>query len=215
MGSESTSPSPRHQAGSVPLLHGAEGQPAHRGRHICQIYTHDEERMDAVLEFIRTGLQSGDQTYCIAEKPASEILDGFLADSGISLSGARGSGQFHSGVNHDFYLHDGGFDLRRILAQWDAIYAEARIKAAPGIMVVADVLTDLRYLKNGTQLVIYESKLEQWMNYHQATIVCQYDARSFDGCTIVDMLKVHPLVLANGRVAASPFFAYPDRMKSH
>jgi hypothetical protein len=53
------------------------------------------------------------------------------------------------------------------------------------------------------------------MQRHPATIVCQYDARVFDACTIMNVLRVHPLVLANGRVAANPFYAAADRQRSH
>jgi hypothetical protein len=171
--------------------------------------------LDAVLDFIKTGLQSGDQTYCLSQLPTDAVLDGFLADFGVSLGGAKQSGQLHTALNRDFYLNEGTFDYQRVIGQWDALLSEARSKGSSGIWAIADVLAELSYLKGGTQLVIYESKLEEWMNHHRATIVCQYDARVFDACSIMNVLKVHPLVLANGKVAASPFFAAPDKRMSH
>jgi hypothetical protein len=198
----------------MPFSHGFVCPPIQRGPHICQIYTAAEERMEAVYDFMRTGLQSGAQTYCISQKPTEAILDEFMEGFEVPPAGSH-SRQLHTGGNRDFYLRDGAFDPHRVLAQWDAILAEARGQGSSGIWAIADVLAELSYLKGGTQLVIYESKLQEWMHDHQATIVCQYDARVFDTCTIMNVLKVHPLVLANGRVAVSPFFAQADKLKSH
>jgi hypothetical protein len=189
--------------------------PSCRGRHICQVFTTGEERLAALFDFIRTGLRLGEQTCCITQKPTDEILDEFLADFGLSLNGVKSTGQFHSGINRDFYLAGGGFDQRRVLGQWETMFAQARARSAAGLCAVAEVLADLSYLKGGTQLTIYETQLEEWMQRRPVTIVCQYDARAFDACTIMNVLKVHPLVLANGRVAASPFYTAAERRKSH
>jgi len=213
-GNPSQPPSPPNNP-DLPFFHGIEGHPVHRGSHICQIYTEPDERLDAVFEFISSGLQTGGQTYCISEQPTDEILGDYLASSGVSLPGAKQSGQFNSAINHDFYLDKGVFDSQKILGQWDMIMADAKAKKFPGVWAIADVLSELRYLQGGTQVIIYESRLEEWMRFHQATIVCQYDARVFDACMIMGLLKVHPLVLANGRVAQSPFFKAPDIKRSH
>jgi hypothetical protein len=53
------------------------------------------------------------------------------------------------------------------------------------------------------------------MQSSRATVVCQYDARAFDACTVIGMLRIHPLVLANRRVVESPYYAPPERKLSH
>jgi len=204
---------PRKSVGSPsPAL---PGEHVHHGPHICQLYTDNAERLGAVIDYIKAGIQSGDQTFCIAEKPTDAILSEFLADWGVSLLDLKDSGHLHLGVNRDFYLKDGAFDADRVLGQWETICRTGMAKGFQRTMVVADVLPDLCYLQGGTQLILYESRLDEWMRYRQATIICQYDARVFDGSTILGVLRVHPLVLVNGRVLASPFFVAPDRSHSH
>jgi hypothetical protein len=41
-------------------------------------------------------------------------------------------------------------------------------------------------------------------------VVCQYDARAFDGATILDILKVHPLMIVRGNIIRNPFFEEPE-----
>jgi len=208
-------PSPRWRPSDIPFSLGFLGHPIPRGPHICQIYTSSGERMDAVFDFLRTALESGEQTFCISQRPTDELLAEYLAGSGVVLDRARRSGQFHASGSRDFYLKDGGFDPDRLITTWRTILRETRAKGSPSLWAIADVLPELSCLQGGTQLVIYESKLEEWIQVNRATIVCQYDARAFDACTIIDILRVHPLILANGRVADCPFFTGPDPKHSH
>ena len=207
-------PSPRWEHTDLPFSLGYLGHPIPRGPHICQVYTSPEERMDAVFDFLRSALESGEQTYFISERPTDEILAEFLAGVGVSLDDARRSGQFHASANRDFYLK-GGFDPQRLVDTWATILRDARAKGSPALWAIGDVLPELCCMQGGTQLVIYESKLEEWMQCNRATILCQYDARAFDACTIMNVLRVHPLVLANGRVAECPFFTGPAPVRSH
>jgi hypothetical protein len=45
---------------------------------------------------------------------------------------------------------------------------------------------------------------------HPVTAVCQYDANSFGGATIMEVLKVHPKMIINGSVINNPFFVEPE-----
>lgn len=115
--------------------------------------------------------------------------------------------------NHDFYLNEEVFDAQRLMGQWDAILSAA--KGFAGIRAIADLLPELRHLQGGVKLLAYEAGLEEWMRHHQVTIVCQYDARLFGATTLMGMLRIHPLVLANGRVVANPYYVPRSRSKSH
>ena len=42
------------------------------------------------------------------------------------------------------------------------------------------------------------------------TAVCQYDAHDFGGDLIMDILKVHPLMVLRGSVVHNPFFIQPE-----
>lgn len=68
------------------------------------------------------------------------------------------------------------------------------LKGLPG----SDRLMEFEALVNG----IYEA--------HAYTGICQYDARLFDGATLLNVLKVHPYMVAQGRVVRNPFFIRPE-----
>lgn len=56
----------------------------------------------------------------------------------------------------------------------------------------------------------YEARVSLLLRDHPVTAVCQYDARAFDGAVIMDVLKVHPLMVIRGAVVHNPFFVRPE-----
>ncbi len=208
-------PSLRRNQTEIAFSNGFLGQPVLRGPHICQIYTSAEERMDTIFDFLQTALVSGEQTFCISERSTKEILAEYLADLDVPLAAATQTGRFHSDSNCDFYLQNGVFDPMKMMAQWGRLLQEARAKGSSAPWAIGDMLPELGYLQGGTQLIIYETKLEELMQFQRATVVCQYDARAFDACTLMGVLRTHPLILANGKVTESPFYTASDQKLSH
>jgi hypothetical protein len=43
------------------------------------------------------------------------------------------------------------------------------------------------------------------------TVMCQYDARKFDGSTIYDVINVHPIMIVRGHILRNPFYVPPDQ----
>jgi hypothetical protein len=206
---------PHRNQSEIAFSHGLQGQALLRGPHICQIYTSPEERMDTVFDFLQAALASGEQTFCISERSTDDIMDEYLGGLGVSMDAASQAGRFHPDSNSDFYLQKGVFDPTRMMDRWSRLLREARSAGSTAPWAIGDMLPELGYLQGGTQLVIYESKLEELMQFHRATVVCQYDARAFDACTLMGVLRSHPLVLANGKVSESPFYIGPDQKLSH
>jgi hypothetical protein len=42
------------------------------------------------------------------------------------------------------------------------------------------------------------------------TACCQYDARRFDGETIMDVLSVHPVMIVRGQLVKNPYYIEPE-----
>jgi len=55
----------------------------------------------------------------------------------------------------------------------------------------------------------YESKVSLLVKEYPINAVCQYDARAFDGSTILEVLKVHPLMIVRGKIIHNPYFEEP------
>jgi hypothetical protein len=99
-------------------------------------------------------------------------------------------------------------DVGKFLGNHGISYEEARDTGALTLAGTKDV-----YFENDR--FDPERILSVLRKYHEdsvapVTAVCQYDARSFDGAVIMDILKVHPLMVIRGSVIHNPFFIKPE-----
>ena len=60
------------------------------------------------------------------------------------------------------------------------------------------------------RLMEYEALVNNVLKTHPITAVCQYDANRFSGATIVDVLKVHPMMIVRGQIVRNPYYMKPE-----
>ena len=180
------------------------------GVHICQIYNDEDERQGALVNYIISGLQAGEKTACFTEKESSDSLSEFFEQHGISFQEVENSGEFTLSRTAEVYFEDGKFEPERMLGLLKEFYENARSMQSTGARVIGEMTTEIEHVPGGSRLLEYESKVSLLLKTCPVTAVCQYDARSFDGSTIMDILKVHPYMIVRGSVVNNPFFIRPE-----
>jgi hypothetical protein len=198
-----------------PFHEGLPSQPLRESRHICQIYTHPEEREEAILHFLRNGFRSGQDVFWVARRVTGAALREALEPIRAPMEDACRAGRFQGFASQEYFLKEGSFDPRRMLGQWQDLYAQARSRGASGLWGIGEALPEVGALQGGIQLAIYEKSLDDWLRSHPCVVVCQYDAGAFDGHTLMRLLEAHPLVLTQGELAANPYYQAPHRLTSH
>jgi len=185
------------------------------GSHICQIFSEDDERQASLLKFLLSGIQSGERACCFSEKVQESVLTEFLGNYGISYTEARDSGALTLSGTREVYFQGGKFDPDRMLSLLRAYHTESQSQGYSAARVIGEMTPEVQHLPGGSRLLEYESKVSLLLREHPVTAVCQYDARSFDGATIMDVLKVHPLMIVRGAVVHNPFYIAPEVFLKH
>ncbi len=180
------------------------------GVHICQIFKDDEEREEALLKYLLSGLQSGERTTCFSDKTTESFVGDFLGQHGISCEQVRASGAFTLATTQDIYFQGDRFDPERMLGVLTKYHEDSVRDGYPAARVIGEMTPAIQHVPGGSRLLEYESKVSLLLREHPVTAVCQYDARSFDGAMIMDILKVHPLMVLRGSVIRNPFFTPPE-----
>ena len=62
----------------------------------------------------------------------------------------------------------------------------------------------------GERLGEYEARVTLLQRERPVTTVCQYDVNHFDGATIMEILRVHPLMIIRGQILSNPFHIEPE-----
>ena len=189
---------------------GFTSEPFPPGIHICQIYSSDDERQEALLKFILSGVQSGERVCCFSDNATEKAIGEFLANYGISHNDVIDSGALTLAGTRDIYFENNRFDPERMLNLLTRYYHDSVKQGYPAARVIGEMTPDIQHIQDGNRLLEYESKVSVLLRDHPVTAVCQYDARSFDGAMIMDVLKVHPLMIVRDSVVHNPFYIRPE-----
>lgn len=180
------------------------------GTHICQIFSDDDERNDSLLKFLLSGLQSKERAACFSEKTDERTIAEFFARNGLSYKELHQQGAFALSGTRDVYFKDERFDPERMLELLTEFYRESMRAGYTAARVIGEMLPEVQDIPGGERLMEYESRVSLLLRDVPVTSVCQYDARSFDGATIMDILKVHPHMVVRGAVINNPFYIPPE-----
>ncbi|MFT3781888.1 MAG: MEDS domain-containing protein [Nibricoccus sp.] len=184
------------------------------GVHICQIFSDDDERTDALLRFVQSGLEKGERTSCFSDQVKSEVVKKHLECHRISFDEKCSCGTLTLAATRDVYFRNNCFDPDRMLGFLSAYHEESMTQGYPAARVMGEMSPEVQHISGGSRLLEYESKVSLLLREHPVTCVCQYDARKFDGAMILEILKVHPLMIIRGAVVRNPFFVPPEEYLS-
>lgn len=180
------------------------------GIHICQIFSEDDERHDSLIDFVVSGINDGDRTTCFTEKENDDILTAEFTKHGLDYSQLVETGKFSLSPTEEVYFKGGTFDPERMLALMQDYYETSIADKYIGARVIGEMSPKVETIEGGSRLLEYESRISMLLRKCPLTAVCQYDARKFDGATIMDILKVHPFTILKGKVVHNPFFIEPE-----
>lgn len=193
---------------------GFTSQQFEQGVHICQIYSDDEERHGALVNYIISGLNAGESTACFTENETEITLKDYFEKNGYSYHEVINDGEFTLSKTAEVYFENGTFEPERMLKLIKEFYEKSASQNRTGARVIGEMIPEIEHIPGGSRLLEYESKISILLRKYPVTAVCQYDARKFDGATIMDILKVHPYMIVRGSVIHNPFFIQPEEYLS-
>ncbi len=180
------------------------------GIHVCQIFSEDDERHDSLIDYVVTGVKDGERTTCFTEKENIESLSAEFTKHGLNYNQLVEIGGFSLSPTEEVYFKGGTFDPERMLALMQDYYETSIADKYTGARVIGEMSPKVETIEGGSRLLEYESRISMLLRKCPLTAVCQYDARKFDGATIMDILKVHPYTILKGKVVNNPFYIEPE-----
>lgn len=180
------------------------------GSHICQIYSYDAEREASLLGFLESGLNNGEKTACFSSKTEDDTLAAYLQEHGLSLPQLIQSKALTKAATSEVYLRDGCFEPERMLGLLRQFYCDAHSEGFSSARVIGEMIPEILSLHGGNRMMEYESRVSMLLREFPLIAVCQYDANVFDGATVMQVLRVHPLMVIRGIVVHNPYFIPPE-----
>lgn len=180
------------------------------GTHMCLVFSNEQERIQSLLKYLLLGLQTKERVACFSNNITEQELREYFGENGISYDERQSNNALMLSGTSEVYFIDGVFDPDRMLNTLMQYHKDSKAMGFPASRVIGEMMSEVEHTPGGERLLEYESRVTILLRDHPITTICQYDANTFSGATIMEVLKVHPKMIVNGVVINNPFFVEPE-----
>jgi PAS domain S-box-containing protein len=168
------------------------------GTHFCLFYDTKADLLETLVSYCKAGLESQEFCLWVAAPPVTvedawqalkrEVpdFDQYAADSSIEIVPAL-----------DWYIQDGSFDLKRVIAGWNQKLLHASAKGYAGVRVTGDTAwVEKQYWKDFCE---YEDALNDAVANLRLAALCTYPLAAYGAAEILDVVRTHQFAVTNRR----------------
>jgi hypothetical protein len=185
-----------------------------RERHICAFFNSIDEQDRVLRSFIKEGFDRGEKAFHIVDPGLREEHLKRLAEAGIDVERAMGSGQLEVRVWQDCQFRGDRFDQDAMLALIEEVLQSGAAAGYPLTRFLGHMEWALLDKPGLDDLSFVE--FETCVNYvspkYDDPLICAYDLSKFSASVIIDVMRTHPVVLIGGVLQENPFFVPPDQL---
>jgi len=180
-------------------------------RHICAFFNSADEEHRALRSFIKDGFDSGDKAFHIVDPELQGEHLKRLAESGIDVEQAMGTGQLELRRWQDAYLRGDRFDQDAMLSLLEEVLQSGEASGYPLTRLVAHMEWALLNRPGVDDLLEYETRLNYMLPKYDDPVICTYDLSKFSASAVMDIMRTHPVVIVGEVLQENPFFVPPDQ----
>jgi hypothetical protein len=192
--------------GSVRCAGGILGQ----HRHICAFFNSVDEEHRVLRSFIKDGFDRGDKAFHLVDPDLSEDHLRRLAEAGIDVGQAMGTGQLELRRWQDAQLRGDRFDQDAMLALIEEALQSGAAAGYPLTRFVAHMEWALLDKPGVDDLVEFETRVNYVLPKYDDPVICTYDLSKFSASVVMDIMRTHPVVIIGEVLQENPFFVPPD-----
>ena len=193
--------------GSVRCAGGSLGQ----HRHICAFFNGLNEEHRVLRSFIKDGFDRGDKAFHIVDPELQGQHLKRLAEAGIDVEQAMGTGQLELRRWQDVYLRGDRFDQDAMLALLEELFQSGGAAGYPLTRLIGHMEWALAGKPGVEDLLEFETRVNYVMARYDDAAICTYDLSRFSASMAMDIMRTHPAVIIGGLLQENPFFVPPDQ----
>ena len=180
-------------------------------RHICAFFNSIDEEHRVLRSFIRDGIDRGEKGFHVIDPDLQNEHLKRLADAGINVERAIGTGQLEVRPWQEAYLCGDRFNQDAMLALIEGVVQSGAATGYPLTRLLAHMEWALLDKPGVDDLVEYETRLNYVLPKYDDPVICTYDLSKFGSSVAMDIMRTHPAVIIGGVLQENPFFIPPDQ----
>lgn len=162
------------------------------------------EQFAVIVPFIAIGLNRGERCLYIADDNSVAMVINEFEKGGIDVEAAQKSGALTISTKHHTYLGHGIFEPAKMTEGLCQEVQDSLRLGYTALRATGEMTWALPLPSALAQLAAYETKLHAAFP-KQLVGMCQYNERGFNERTIADMIRIHPVVIARGKLLQNRF----------
>ncbi len=174
--------------------------------HMCLIYKNDEERKSVIKKFITAGFECNERIEYFYDVWNEKQIQNELINAGVERSNVENLSQLRFYQANQAYHPDGYFSPESMWQKLCNCFNNGIQDGYEGVRLSGEMTWSLKNVPGSEKLIEYESGINQLINSHPMAIICQYDANQFNGATLMEVLRVHPYMIAQSRIVINPYY---------
>jgi len=179
-------------------------------RHVCAFFKNRDEEHRVLRSFIKDGFDQGDKAFHLVDPEQRQEHLGRLAEAGINVQEAIGTGQLEVRPWQDGPLHGGRFDQETWLGSFERVLQSGPAAGYAQTRFLAHMEWALVDLPGIEDLIEFETRVNYVVPKYDDIVICAYDLSRFGARVMMDALRTHPVVIVGGLLQEIPFFVPPD-----
>jgi hypothetical protein len=180
-------------------------------RHICAFFNGMDEHYRVLRSFIKDGIERGEKAFHLVDPARREDHLQRLADAGIDVEAAVGSGQLEVHPWRDGPLHGDRFDQDTWLEGFERVLQSGPAAGYAQTRFLAQMEWALVDMPGIDDLIEFETRVNYVVPKYDDPVICAYDLSKFSARTVMNALRTHPVVIIGGLMQENPFYVEPDR----
>lgn len=178
--------------------------------HICALFHNRDEEYSALLPFIRKGFERGDKAVHIVDPKLRDEHLRRLQNSSINTHAAELRHQLEVKVWQETYLRKGHFDSGDMVRVLKEIITTAHSQGYGRARIIGHMEWILEDWP--VDVLQYEKSLNSLLGAYRDPVICVYNCARFDARIVMDVLRLHPVVMISGVLHRNPFFVRPEEL---
>lgn len=182
------------------------------GLHICGLYETEQERDEILFGYLHQGCLDGNyQLYAYAERSEQDFRSRYAAEHPNCAKGLNDPNCFAISPARQLYYPHGTFSARDMDSSLNDFYSHAQEHGKRYVRGAAEMVWALEAVPGAEELMIYESRLNYFVQGKYWASFCLYNVNKFSGAQIMKVLQTHPLVTTGKTIMRNTYYIDPDR----
>ncbi|ADB59975.1 GAF sensor signal transduction histidine kinase [Haloterrigena turkmenica DSM 5511] len=188
---------------------GPVGDHDHSDDHLALLYGSRDEQFDAVIPFVRRGLEADERCLYLADETDRDEIFEALRDDGVDVDEALESDALVIRDTEDAYLRDGSLDLEASLDLLET-FVEESTADSEGARVTAEETWLLRAAEEADEFMALEARVNERLGGEDCAVLCQYDCERFPAHVLEDVIKTHPYLVTDRTISENFYYTPPE-----